>query len=423
MLKQAVILAGGLGTRLGEVARQTPKPLLDVGGRPLLEHIVWNLRRHGIDDIVMSVGHLAHRIEDHFGDGSAFGVRVRYVVEASPAGTGGALRLCADLLEPRFVLLNGDTLFDFNLLDLNLLCESSRAVACLALRPVPDASRFGGVETHGTCVVRFAEKTTQGPGVVNGGATIFDRRVLDRVPEGRSSLEHDVMPGLVAAGEVHGKAYDGFFLDIGLHETLQQAQAAVPHWRRKPALLLDRDGVLNIDHGYVHRPEQFEWIGGAIAAIKQANDAGALVIVVTNQAGIARGYYDDAQFNALMHWVNDRLAEHGAHLDAWYYCPHHPTQGDTELTRHCDCRKPAPGLILRALREWECDPNATVMIGDKPGDLAAARAAGVRGRLFEPSRDDLGSLVGDELVTLLEAHRAGFTTIALAPANSGSTEE
>lgn len=404
MLKQAVILAGGLGTRLGEAARHTPKPLLDVGGRPLLEHLVWNLRRHGVDDIVMSVGHLAHRIEEHFGDGSAFGVRIRYVVEASPAGTGGALRLCADLLEPRFALLNGDTLFDFNLLDLDLLSQRSGALACLALRPVPDAARYGRVELDGTRVVRFAEKSVEGPGVVNGGVTIFDRRALERLPEGKFSLEHDLMPGWVAAGGVHGKAYDGFFLDIGLHDTLQRAQIEVPHWRRKPALLLDRDGVLNVDHGYVHRPEQFEWVSGAIAAIKKANDAGALVIVVTNQAGIARGYYDDAQFNALMQWVNRQLAEHGAHLDAWYYCPHHPTQGDTELTRQCDCRKPAPGLVLRALREWEFDPAAAVLIGDKPGDSDAAAAAGLRGRLFDPAREDLAAVVADELETILAAH-------------------
>ena len=404
MLKQALILAGGLGTRLGDVARHTPKPLLDVGGRPLLEHLVWNLRRHGVDDIVMSVGHLAHRIEEHFGDGSAFGVRIRYVVEASPAGTGGALKLCADLLEPRFALLNGDTLFDFNLLDLDLLSQRSGALACLALRPVPDAARYGRVALDATRVVRFAEKSTEGPGDVNGGVTIFHRRVLDRLPEGRSSLEHDLMPGLVAEGSVHGKAYDGFFLDIGLHDTLQRAQIEVPQWRRKPALLLDRDGVLNIDHGYVHRPDQFEWVSGAVAAIKKANDAGVLVIVVTNQAGIARGYYDDAQFDALMRWVNGQLGASGAHLDAWYYCPHHPTQGSTELTRECDCRKPAPGLILRALREWEFDPAAAVLIGDKPGDSTAAAAAGLRGRLFDPARDDLAAVVTDELGKLLAAH-------------------
>lgn len=405
MLKQAVILAGGLGTRLGEATRHTPKPLLAVGGRPLLEHLIWNLKRQGVDDIVLSIGHLAHRIEEHFGDGSAFGVRIRYVVESTPAGTAGALKLCGDLLATRFALLNGDTLFDFNLLDLNLLAETSASLACLALRPVPDASRFGRVETDGTRVVRFAEKSAPGPGVVNGGVTIFDRGVLDRVPEGVSSLERDVMPGLVSEGRVHGRAYGGFFLDIGLQETLLQAQTDVPKWRRKPAILLDRDGVLNVDHGYVHRPDQFEWMPGAIAAIKRANDAGALVIVVTNQAGIARGYYDTEQFERLMQWVNERLTEHGAHLDGWYHCPHHPTAGNGELTRKCDCRKPAPGMLLRAQREWGFDSQGAVMIGDKPGDVAAAEAAGLRGRLFDPARDELVTVMGDELDTLLRAGR------------------
>lgn len=147
----------------------------------------------------------------------------------------------------------------------------------------------------------------------------------------------------------------------------------------------------------MHTPDRFEWVEGAIAAVKRANDAGALVIVVTNQAGIARGYYDAPQFEALMHWINARLAEHGAHLDGWYHCPHHPTAGDGELTRACDCRKPAPGLLLRAQIEWGFDPKAAVMIGDKPGDVEAAHQAGMHGRLFHPGNEDLNAAIDDAL--------------------------
>lgn len=141
------------------------------------------------------------------------------------------------------------------------------------------------------------------------------------------------------------------------------------------AVFFDRDGVLNVDHGYVHRAEEFHWVEGAQAAIRRTNDAGMLAIVVTNQAGIARGMYDEAAFQRLMGHVRRELAAVGARLDAVYHCPHHPTAA-------CDCRKPAPGMILRAVREWGIDPGRSILVGDSATDLQAAAAAGVRAVLF-----------------------------------------
>jgi len=138
------------------------------------------------------------------------------------------------------------------------------------------------------------------------------------------------------------------------------------------ALLLDRDGTLNVDHGYVHTPAQFTWVEGAIDAVKYANDAGVLVLVVTNQSGIARGFYDEAAFHALCEWMRAELARHGARIDGFYFCPHGPDDG-------CNCRKPLPGMIERATREWGFDRATSVLVGDSERDIEAAVAAGVRG--------------------------------------------
>jgi D,D-heptose 1,7-bisphosphate phosphatase len=149
-----------------------------------------------------------------------------------------------------------------------------------------------------------------------------------------------------------------------------------------PALLLDRDGTLNIDRGWVHRPGDFCWIEGAREAIRWANDRGILVLVITNQAGIARGYYTEAEFLAFTAWIDRQLAACGAHIDRTYYCPHHPTEGRGEYRRACNCRKPAPGLIERARAEWAFDPERSVMIGDAEHDMTAAAAAGIRAVRF-----------------------------------------
>ena len=145
------------------------------------------------------------------------------------------------------------------------------------------------------------------------------------------------------------------------------------------AIFFDRDGTLNVDVHYLHDPADFVWIEGAIAAIRWANAHGYLVIVVTNQSGIARGYYDEATVHRLHDWMNAQLVVHGAHIDAFYYCPHHTEGSVPAYVKQCDCRKPAPGMILRAIVEHDIDPAASFLFGDAASDVTAAEAAGVRG--------------------------------------------
>lgn len=151
----------------------------------------------------------------------------------------------------------------------------------------------------------------------------------------------------------------------------------------RPALFLDRDGVLNEDLGYVYRWEDFRWIPGARETIAAFNAAGWLVIVVTNQSGVGRGYYTEADVHELHRRMRDELKAAGAHIDAFYHAPHHPEAAD-EAYRHPDppLRKPNPGMLLQAMQDWPIDREASLMIGDKPSDLEAALRAGVRGVLF-----------------------------------------
>lgn len=148
------------------------------------------------------------------------------------------------------------------------------------------------------------------------------------------------------------------------------------------AIFFDRDGTLNVDVHYLHDPEQFVWVDGAIDAIRWANTHGYLVIVVTNQSGIARGYYDEAAVQRLHDWMNAELAKYGAQIDAFYYCPHHTEGIVPAYTKVCACRKPAPGMLLRAIAEYDIDPAASLLIGDGEHDVAAAANAGVKGVLY-----------------------------------------
>jgi D,D-heptose 1,7-bisphosphate phosphatase len=160
---------------------------------------------------------------------------------------------------------------------------------------------------------------------------------------------------------------------------------------RRPCAFLDRDGVINVDTGHVHRPDEFRWMPGMPEAIRVLNDAGWLVVVITNQSGIGRGLYSEAEFEAFTAWIDAELAAVGAHVDATYHCPHHPAVARGGFLRKCECRKPAPGMILRAIMEWRPDLERSFLLGDKTSDMVAAEAAGVRGVLY--TGGDVAALV------------------------------
>jgi len=191
------------------------------------------------------------------------------------------------------------------------------------------------------------------------------------------------LPELVRRGALRGYSYSGFFIDIGVPENLAAAADLVPLQRRRRAVFLDRDGVLNVDRGYVHAPEQVEWVQGAKEAVKLLNDAGYYVFVVTNQAGVARGHYKEEAVGALHRWMADELAAIGASIDDWRYCPFHPEGSVAAYRAAHDWRKPNPGMILDLIADWPIEREESVLIGDKMSDLQAAEAAGLAGNLFE----------------------------------------
>jgi len=158
---------------------------------------------------------------------------------------------------------------------------------------------------------------------------------------------------------------------------------------KRRALFLDRDGVINLDHGYVHRKEDFDFIDGIFELVEAAKRASYFVIVVTNQAGIGRGYYTEAEFLRLMDWVSRQFESRGGKIDAVYFCPNHPEHGIGEYKRKSSCRKPAPGMLLQAAIEYDIDLSASILVGDKPSDIIAGFRAGIATLLYYGKRIDV----------------------------------
>jgi mannose-1-phosphate guanylyltransferase len=217
---QALILAGGEGTRLRPLTSTIPKPVVPLVGRPFISYMLEWLREHGVEDVILGCGFMADRVRDVLGDGSGLGIRLRYLEEPQPLGTGGALKFAEDLLDERFFMLNGDVLTDLDLTAQLEAHERTGARATLALVPVDDPSAYGLVRTDPEgAVTEFVEKP--GPehidtNLINAGAYILDRGVLDGMPPAGTnvSIERDVFPTLVGQG-LFGYEASGYWLDIG----------------------------------------------------------------------------------------------------------------------------------------------------------------------------------------------------------------
>jgi len=156
-------------------------------------------------------------------------------------------------------------------------------------------------------------------------------------------------------------------------------------------LFLDRDGVVNVDHGYVSQPKDFEFIDGVFSACKQFQDAGYKIVIITNQSGIGRGYYSEQDFAELTTWMVEQFKKYGVDILAVYYCPHHPVKANAPYLQECDCRKPQPGMLLQAINEHKLSPNSSIMIGDKASDMQAASAAGIQHKYLVSSGQSFSS--------------------------------
>lgn len=424
---KVIIMAGGMGTRIQSVRADVPKPMIEICGKPILQYQIENLKACGLTDITIGVGHLGHVIKDFFSDGSKLGVNISYFTEDHPLGTAGALfkmldgRACADIqtstvLDDDFLLLCGDVIFDIDFNRFIRFHKEHKAWASLMAHPnghpydssllvtetLPPQST-GGLPVNTHRVTKWMAKEDERlwyKNLVNAGLQIISPELLretlktfvPRHPEtpDKIDLDRDVLKPGIKTGKIFAYETPEYIKDMGTPDRYYETEADIKsgkvHARnlsqKQKAIFLDRDGTINKSNSFITKPEDFELLPGAAEAIKKINKSGYLAIVVTNQPVIARGDCTFEELDLIHQKMETELGKEGAFIDGLYFCPHHTDKGfpgeRPEYKCNCDCRKPKPGLLLQAAKDFNIDISQSFMAGDGKNDIEAGEAAGCK---------------------------------------------
>ncbi len=408
-------MAGGRGTRIAQLFPGIPKPLIPIDGMPILEREIRMLAAQGFKDIILTVGYLADQIIEYFGDGSQLGVQIDYFVEEQPLGNAGALfRLRDKIGEEPFLLLNADAAFhvDFN----RMLDFHKKHGGLVTLFTHPNSHPYDSgliiADADGK-VEKWLAKEDERPqwydNRVNAGLHIMDPKILDQFAEkvdleDKVDLDRQILKPLCGIGEMYRYDSPEYVKDMGTPERFHQVEADYQNGvveannlkNKQKAIFLDRDGTINKYVGFLRNIDDFELIDGVAEAIRQINESGYLAIVVTNQPVIARGEVSWDELHEIHRKMETLLGKEGAYIDGLYICPHHPDKGfegeRPEYKIDCDCRKPKPGLLLNAAKDFNIDLSQSIMIGDSDRDVEAGINAGCKSSIKIESNEDNGLL-------------------------------
>lgn len=377
MVKEAVILAGGFGTRLSHVLGNVPKPMAPVYGKPFLCYVLDRLADAGIERVIMATGYKHEWIESYFG-ARYRNIEVLYSQEVEPLYTGGAILQAAQMAQgDSFLVINGDTLFDIDIPAFLHFHEDHDTPISIALRRVEDTSRYGAVETEGTHILSFKEKeNSSGSGVINGGIYAIRREwlIAQDLPT-KFSFEKELLQPLAPKGILSGLVFESYFIDIGIPEDYYRAQkefnALFP---KDKYLFLDRDGVLNkhLPGDYVRNWGMWEWMPQVLSKTAELAARFARIFIVSNQQGVGKNLFSENDLQSIhAHMLKD-IHRAGGRIDAIYVCTALKESNSLD-------RKPEIGMALQAKKEFpEVDFSESIMVGDSLSDIQFGYRCGMR---------------------------------------------
>jgi D,D-heptose 1,7-bisphosphate phosphatase len=365
-----VILAGGKGTRIKKYLHNKPKPMVKFNEIYFLQYLINIFSKYPINKIFILVGYKSDIIFKNFHNKTFNFTKVVCVKEKKLMGTGGALLSLKKKKIKDFILINGDTVFDIDLADF-IKSFKKKKLGSVAL--APNSKNINNYKLNNLEIKNNILCYKKNSKLMNGGVYFFKRRILNLIPNKPCSLEEDVFPNIIKKKLLTGKIYKNFFLDIGTPKYFNVSAKRLKNYFSRPAAFLDRDGVINHDSGYVYKKKDFRFRKGVIKGLKYLIKKKYYIFIVTNQAGIAKGIYNENDFKKLHLYLKRNLSKKNIYFNDVQYCPYHPKGKIKIYRKKSSLRKPGNQMVKNILKIWLVNKRKSFMIGDKNSDKYCAK--------------------------------------------------
>lgn len=376
-----VILVGGKGTRIKKYLKGLPKPMLRFNEKFFLSYIINFASKYNLNKIYLLTGYKSDIIFEKFNNKTFNFVKIECIKEKQEMGTGGALNSIKKKIND-FILLNGDTLFDINYLKLiKSLNKNNYGVMSLVKKAKQNSKKLNSLSLNNEIV-----KNKTNGNLMNGGVYFFRKEFLRFIPKKKCSLENDILPQLINKKKINGKIFNSFFLDIGTENYYKKTSRLLIKNFKRPAAFLDRDGVINEDHGYVHTLKNFKFRNGVIDGLKYLTKKNYYIFIVTNQAGIGKKIYTLEKFIKLHKELKDIFIKNDIFINDVKYSPYHVNAKIKKFRKKSGLRKPGNLMIKEIFKNWDISLNKSFMVGDRISDKICAEKSKL---YFEFAKENL----------------------------------
>ncbi len=373
-----VILAGGKGSRIKRHLKNTSKPMISFKGRPFLDYIIKKISSYPINHIHIMAGYKGEKILKKFNKKKQNLVPISCHVEKKPLGTGGCLKIIEKKLTNNFILINGDTYFDIDFsFFFKKKIRTKNFIILSKDKNYKENKKLNKLNIYKNKIIYHDKKSKY----FNGGVYFLKKSIIKKIKKLNKiniSLEKDIIEKEILFKKIHGITKNDFFIDIGTEDNLKRSKKLIPKITKKPAVFLDRDGVINYDKGYTYKIKDFKFKPKILKLLKNLTRKNYFLFIVTNQAGIAHGFFSEKKLILLHLNLKKNLFQKNILIHDFKYCPYHKNAIVKKYKKNSGFRKPGNLMIEDLKKSWNIDIKKSIMIGDKLSDKKCANKSKIK---------------------------------------------
>jgi D,D-heptose 1,7-bisphosphate phosphatase len=381
-----VILAGGRGSRISKLTKKTPKPLIKFNNRHFISYLINYYSKYPFQKIFILAGYKGQQILKKFDKTISNGIKIDCIIENNELGTGGALSQLKNKTSNNLIIMNGDSFIKTELSDLFINSKQAKVNYMYLIKNKTYKSNkiLSNLNINKKLYVNFNGN------LMNAGIYYLNNKILNKIPKRKISLENSIIFDLIKKEKIKGKLNNSKFIDIGTYKNLYLGKKNFHKQFNQPAAFLDRDGVINYDHGYVHNMKNFDLRLNVIKGLKYLNRINYNIFIVTNQSGIARGMFTENEYFLFHKSIKEYFFKKGCFINDMQHCPFLKGAVIKKYDKSSRLRKPGNLMLLNLMDKWTVNKKESFMLGDHKKDQLAAKKSNL---FFEFAKGDFNSQI------------------------------